>query len=73
MYRYIKTAVEIDENIADGIDKIEADFDYVTSGIEQLSRSGSNSEAKVIIEAVQNSLKEVITRIGEVVSGNAGE
>lgn len=61
MKKYIKSADDIEEiTLDDKIDECKDNFDYITSGIEYLDRSGKTDIAESIVDRLNNVLQEVI-------------
>ena len=65
------TAAEGDSSkLAEAIDLMKDDFDYILSGLEKLDRSGAeaSNQGLVIAERLQTALEDAISDIGEQVA-----
>lgn len=71
MKRVITAAEASSENkLDDAIGNLEADFEYIISGLEKLSRSGVNAsnDALAIAENISNALKSFTSDIADKIS-----
>ncbi|MCD8211655.1 MAG: hypothetical protein LUC17_01335 [Oscillospiraceae bacterium] len=62
----IESASKIEnEKLADAVNTLTEDFDYMISGIEKLSRSGAQAgnDAMDIVENISNAVNEAIVQI----------
>ena len=66
MKSYIR-ASEIDDQLADMLDEIEDDFDYIISGIEKLARMGGTQakEARTLAANLSSNLESTISQIAD--------
>lgn len=74
MYRVIKAAKDrinaadddVVETLADKLEDLEDDFDFLVSGIQKLLRDDENSpEAGSIIAGTKSALADAISRVAE--------
>lgn len=66
----ISAAEEGDSKLQDTIAALKDDFDYVTSGLDKLDRSGAeaSNEGLIIAEGLQSTLQDVISQIADKVT-----
>lgn len=72
MKRYVKAADETeDRRLADMIDSLEDDFDYIISGLEKLDRDGKDSRDSGISIAnqIHDQLNEITAQIADIIGG----
>ena len=64
------TAAEKDSKLDEAISQIDADFEYILSGLEKLGRSGAGAEndALIIAEALSKQLGATIAQIADKIS-----
>lgn len=71
MKRYIKSSKDGESDLAVSIDELEDDFSYIISGLEKLSRIGSQSEKEALSIALKLSgmLSEITDEISTTIVG----
>lgn len=71
MKRYIMANKESDSELNINIDELEDDFSYIISGLEKLSRMGSQSEKEALSIALKLSgmLSEITDEISTTIVG----
>jgi len=72
MKKYIRAAEEKeDTRLADIIDQLEDDFDYIIGGLEKLDRDGGESRQSGIQVAMEigNQLNSITSQIADIIGG----
>lgn len=67
---YIYSAESENSMLADMLDDLEDDFDYILAGLEKLDRAGSESSKSgvEIADTLQQNLQDIIAEISNVIS-----